>query len=111
MALDLPQRDYEPQAPAPLDNVRVLDLSRLVAGNVLTHMLADYGADVVKVERPGAGGDLRGWRVDGVSVYFKVYCRNKRSITLDPSSERGRDLLLDLVGDHAADRVVRQVQE
>ncbi len=97
MAFDLPRRDYEPDAPAPLDGVRVLDLTRLVAGNVLTHLLADYGADVVKVERPGVGDDLRNWRVEGVSAYFKVYCRNKRSVTLDLRSDRGRALLLDLV--------------
>jgi crotonobetainyl-CoA:carnitine CoA-transferase CaiB-like acyl-CoA transferase len=93
----LHKRDYRPDAPAPLDGVRVLDLSRLVAGNALTHVLADYGAEVIKVERPGHGDDLRNWRVEGVSIHWKVYARNKKSITLNPRSEAGRELLLRLV--------------
>ena len=91
------ERDYRPDASAPLDGVRVLDLSRLVAGNALTHILADYGAEVIKVERPGHGDDLRNWRVDGVSIHWKVYARNKKGITLNPRSAVGRDLLLQLV--------------
>ncbi len=51
--------------------VRVLDLSRLVAGNMLTHVLADFGADVVKVERPGVGDDLRQWRVRDISAVLE----------------------------------------
>jgi len=93
----LHRRDYRPDAPAPLDGVRVLDLSRLVAGNALTHVLADYGAEVIKVERPGHGDDLRHWRVKGVSIHWKVYARNKMSITLNPRDPAGRDLLLRLV--------------
>ncbi len=89
-------RDYEPDAPAPLDGVRVLDLSRLVAGNALTHVLADYGAEVIKVERPGNGDDLRNWRVEGISIHWKVYARNKKSITLNPRGAQGRELLLQL---------------
>ena len=50
----------------PLEGVRVLDLSRLVAGNVLTTQLADFGADVIKIERPGRGDDLRHWRERGL---------------------------------------------
>ncbi len=94
---NLLKRNYKPDASAPLDGVRVLDLSRLVAGNALTHVLADYGAEVIKVERPGHGDDLRNWRVEGVSIHWKVYARNKKSITLNPRSEAGRDLLLRLV--------------
>ncbi|MCS5604873.1 MAG: CoA transferase [Alphaproteobacteria bacterium] len=92
-------RDYQPDAPAPLDGVRVLDLSRLVAGNALTHVLADYGAEVIKVERPGKGDDLRNWRVEGKSIHWKVYARNKKSITLNPGDKKGRELLLRLVED------------
>ena len=81
------RRDYRPNASAPLDGVRVLDLSRLVAGNALTHVLADYGAEVIKIERPGKGDDLRNWRVIGISVHWKVYARNKKSISLNPRNE------------------------
>ena len=57
--IDLIRQDFARDAAAPLDGVRILDLSRLVAGNALTHVLADFGAEVVKVERPGQGDDLR----------------------------------------------------
>ncbi len=67
----------------PLDDIRVLDLSRLVAGNVLTVVLADFGADVIKIERPGRGDDLRHWTDDGVETWWKVYGRGKRSLVLD----------------------------
>lgn len=90
-------RNFEPDAPAPLDGVRILDLSRLVAGNALTHVLADFGADVVKVERAGNGDDLRRWQVDGISVHWKVYARNKRSVSLNLRHDEGRKLLLQLV--------------
>ena len=50
----------------PLEGVRVLDLSRLVAGNVLTTQIADFGADVIKIELPGRGDDLRHWREEGI---------------------------------------------
>jgi crotonobetainyl-CoA:carnitine CoA-transferase CaiB-like acyl-CoA transferase len=90
-------RAYETDAPAPLDGIRVLDLSRLVAGNVLTHALADFGAEVIKVERPKLGDDLRHWRVEGVSAFWKVYARNKKSVSLDYRQGEGRELLLRLV--------------
>ena len=66
--------------------VRVLDFSRLVAGNMLSLQLADFGAEVVKVETPGRGDTLRDWREAGVSVHWKVYARNKKSITLNLKS-------------------------
>ncbi len=68
---------------APLEGIRVLDLSRLVAGNVLTAQLADFGADVIKIERPGWGDDLRHWRDEGIETWWKVYGRNKRSLSLN----------------------------
>lgn len=88
--------EYRPQTACPLDGVRVLDLSRVVAGNALTALLADFGAEVVKIERPGGGDDLRNWRVEGVSTYWKAYCRNKKSVSLNLREERGREILLDL---------------
>ena len=51
----------------PLENIKILDLSRLAAGNMVSHMFADFGADVVKVEKPGKGDDLRNWKINGVS--------------------------------------------
>lgn len=90
------QRRYHRTPAGPLTDIRVLDLSRLVAGNMLTHILADFGAEVVKIERPGAGDDLRHWRVRDLSLFWKVYARNKKSITLDLRHSEGRRILLEL---------------
>lgn len=91
----------DPNHPGPDDQtlagIRVLDLTRLVAGNQLSLLLGDFGADVIKVEQPGVGDSLRRWLTDGVEVHWKVYGRNKRSVTLDLKHPRGRDLLLRLV--------------
>ncbi|MFM2239692.1 MAG: hypothetical protein RJA69_1066, partial [Pseudomonadota bacterium] len=67
----------------PLNDLLVVDLSRLVSGNILTHVLADLGADVLKIESPGKGDDLRAWRRGGVSTYWLAYCRNKQSVALN----------------------------
>jgi crotonobetainyl-CoA:carnitine CoA-transferase CaiB-like acyl-CoA transferase len=90
-------RKYDADARGPLDGVRVLDLSRLVAGNMLTAFLADFGADVIKVEREGSGDDLRNWREAGHDIYWKVYGRNKRSLVLDLKSGGGLTALKKLV--------------
>ncbi|MBX6342131.1 MAG: CoA transferase, partial [Thermomicrobiaceae bacterium] len=79
--------------PGPLSGVRVLDLSRLVAGGMCGMLLADFGAEVVKVEQPGRGDPLRTWSAGGLPLWWRVYGRNKRSITLDLRREAGRDLL------------------
>lgn len=97
MESGLHRQSYRPGDAAPLNDVRVLDLSRLVAGNVVTHVLADFGADVIKVENPVGGDDLRNWRVEDVSTHWKVYARNKRSLALDYRGEAGRGVLLALV--------------
>ena len=88
---------FNPDAHGPLDGVRVLDLSRLVAGNMLTAFLADFGADVIKVEREGSGDDLRNWREADHDIYWKVYGRNKRSLVLDLKSDPGVATLKKLV--------------
>ena len=88
---------FEPEKPCPLDDVRVLDLTRLIAGNILTMVLADFGADVVKIEPPGRGDPLRDWLVEGVPTHWKMLGRNKRSVALNLRSEDGRALLLRLV--------------
>jgi crotonobetainyl-CoA:carnitine CoA-transferase CaiB-like acyl-CoA transferase len=73
---------FDPQAKGPLDGIRVVDLSRLVAGNMLSQQLGDFGADVIKVEPP-QGDPLREWREDGHSLFWKAYGRNKRSLVLN----------------------------
>jgi len=75
-------RPFDPAAEGPLKGVRVLDLSRLVAGNMTSLQLGDFGAEVIKVEPP-AGDPLRAWKDGGSSFFWKVYGRNKRSIALD----------------------------
>ena len=74
--MTLRQRDYTPDATGPLAGVRVLDLSRLVAGNTLTQVLGDFGAEVIKIEPP-AGDTLRAWRTNDVQINWKLYARNK----------------------------------
>ena len=93
----IPKQAFEPDREGPLRGVRVLDFSRLVAGNMLSLQLADFGAEVVKVESPGRGDTLRDWREAGVSVHWKVYARNKKSITLDLKSPEAPGIILDLV--------------
>src|SRR5215470_16978900 len=88
---------FRPQAACPLDGIIVLDLSRLVAGNMVSLQLADFGTEVIKIEPPGKGDPLRDWRVAGHSLFWKVYARNKKSLTLDLRQARGKDLLLRLV--------------
>ena len=72
----------------PLVGLKVLDLSIIVAGGTASSLLADFGAEVVKVERPGTGDPLRNWGpfANGVSLWWKVHSRNKKSITLNPVS-------------------------
>jgi crotonobetainyl-CoA:carnitine CoA-transferase CaiB-like acyl-CoA transferase len=88
---------FRPEAACPLDGITVLDLSRLVAGNMVSLQLADFGAEVIKVEDPGKGDPLRDWRVKGHSLFWKSYCRNKKSMTLDLRKARAKELLLALV--------------
>src|ERR1700704_5071707 len=88
---------FQPAATGPLDGVRVLDLSRLVAGNMLSLQLADFGADVIKVEPPD-GDPVRDWRDGGRQLHWKTYARNKRSIVLNLRHGAARDALLRLLG-------------
>jgi crotonobetainyl-CoA:carnitine CoA-transferase CaiB-like acyl-CoA transferase len=96
----LHHRNWDAAAVGPLDGVRVLDLSRLFAGNVLSQQLGDFGADVIKVEPP-AGDTLRDWRTAGVSAHWKVYSRNKKSLALDLRSPESKDVLLKLAATSA----------
>ncbi len=91
----------------PLDGIRVLDLSRVLAGPICAQNLGDLGAEVIKVERPGRGDDTRSWGPpfqEGEAAYFMCANRNKRSMTLDLKSDQGRDLLGRLI--QASDVVI-----
>lgn len=81
----------------PLAGLRILDLSRLVAGNMTSLQLADFGADVVKVEALPAGDPLRAWRQGGAATFWKTYGRNKRSLGLDFRAEGAIDLLREMM--------------
>jgi crotonobetainyl-CoA:carnitine CoA-transferase CaiB-like acyl-CoA transferase len=93
----IPRIAFDPTAAAPLDGIRVVDLSRLVAGNMVSLQLADQGAEVIKIEDPKVGDPLRAWRINGLSLHWKVYARNKKSLAIDLRPQAGRDALLDLL--------------
>ena len=84
----------------PLEGIRVVDLTRILAGPYCTMMLGDMGAEVIKIEHPEGGDDTRGWGppfLNGVSTYFISINRNKKSLTLNLKDERGKELLRDLI--------------
>jgi formyl-CoA transferase len=83
----------------PLEGIRVLELGNFIAAPTAGRLLADFGAEVVKIERPGIGDELRRWRLHGgdTSLLFRLMGRNKRSATLDLRTSEGRDLALRLV--------------
>jgi alpha-methylacyl-CoA racemase len=91
----------------PLNGIRILDLSRLLPGAYASQMLADFGADVIKIEEPGSGDygrTMPPYGPGGMSLYFLAINRNKRSMTLNLKTERGREIFLRLV--HGADVVL-----
>lgn len=88
---------FNPTQKGPLDGLRILDMSRLVAGNMLSLQLADYGAEVIKIEGPPRGDPLRDWIVAGVEVHWKVYGRNKKSIGLNLREDGAKEILLRLI--------------
>ena len=84
----------------PLEGIRVVDLTRILAGPYCTMMLGDMGAEIIKVENPDGGDDTRSWGppfLNGVSTYFISINRNKKSLTLNLKDERGKELLRDLI--------------
>jgi formyl-CoA transferase len=93
----------ESSAPAsgPLAGLKVLELGQLIAGPFAAKTLADFGADVVKIETPGAGDPLRKWRLlkDGTSVWWQVQSRNKRSVALDLKDPAAQDIVRRLAAD------------
>ena len=84
-----------PRADQPLKGIRVLDLTRVLAGPYCAMLLGDMGAEVIKIEEPGHGDDTRGWPpfANGESTYFMSVNRNKKSVTLNLKAPEGRDLL------------------
>ncbi len=82
---------------AALNNVRIVELTAVITGPLAGQMLADLGADVIKIEKPDGGDMFRYWRGGLYSSQFLAYNRNKRSVTLNLRSEAGRDVLLRLV--------------
>lgn len=93
---DFARKHWDPDAEGPLEGVKVLDLSRLVAGNMLSLQLADFGADVIKIEPP-AGDPLREWKDEGLSLFWKTYGRNKRSVVLNLREDADREALWALI--------------
>ena len=87
--------------PGPLAGLKVLELGQLIAGPFAAKTLADFGADIIKVETPGTGDPLRKWRLlkDGTSVWWQVQSRNKRSVALDLKSPQGQDIVRRLAQD------------
>jgi len=86
--------------PPPLDGIRVLDLSRVLAGPYCTMTLGDLGAEIIKIEQPGSGDETRSWGppwAGGESAYYLAVNRNKRSLTLNLKNPRGQDILRALV--------------
>jgi glutaryl-CoA transferase len=89
-----------PPAAGALDGIRVLDLTRALAGPYCTLMLGDHGADVIKVEMPGTGDETRDWAppsIRGVSAYYLSINRNKRSVTIDLKNSDGKRVLERLI--------------
>src|SRR4030095_10656099 len=84
-----------PRADRPLSGVRVLDLTRVLAGPFCSMILGDMGAEVIKIEEPGKGDDTRAWPpfVEGEATYFMAVNRNKRSVTVNLKAAEGRQLL------------------
>ncbi|GAB7538189.1 CaiB/BaiF CoA transferase family protein [Burkholderia sp. 22PA0099] len=85
----------------PLEGIRVLELGQLIAGPFAGRLLAEFGAEVIKIEPPSAGDPLRKWRMlhQGTSVWWAVQSRNKQSITLDLRAPEGQDVVRRLVAD------------
>jgi len=95
-----------PAPPAPLAGLRVIELGQLIAGPFVTKILGEFGAEVIKIEPPGAGDPLRNWRLlqDGTSLWWQVQSRNKRSVALDLRQPEAQEIVRALAAE--ADAVV-----
>lgn len=94
--IHLKTRKFDKTQKGVLRGVRVLDLSRLVAGNMLSLQLGDFGADVIKIEPP-SGDPLRAWKENDISFYWKTYSRNKKSVVLNLRDERQLNILFKMI--------------
>ena len=83
---------------APLHGVRVLELGNYIAAPTAGRLLADFGAEVIKVERPRTGDELRNWRLyaGDTSMLYRTINRNKKSVVIDLRTEEGREIVLEL---------------
>jgi len=90
-----------PLSPAALKGLRVVEMGQLIAGPFCAKMLGEFGAEVIKIEPPGAGDPLRNWRMlkNGTSVWWQVQSRNKRSIALDLRSAEGQEVARRLIAE------------
>jgi formyl-CoA transferase len=90
-----PTSRHSTASPGALQGLRVLELGQLIAGPFSTRVLAEFGADVIKIEPPGTGDPLRGWRLlkEGTSVWWQVQSRNKRSVALDLRNPEGQEIV------------------
>ncbi len=94
--MEFAARQFDADATGPLDGIRVLDMTRLVAGNMLTLQLADFGAEIIKLEMLPRGDPLRAWRESDVATNWKTYARNKKSVSLNFREPEAIDLVLQL---------------
>ncbi len=90
-----------PLTPAALQGVRVIEMGQLIAGPFAGKLLGEFGADIIKIEPPGAGDPLRSWRMikEGTSLWWQVSSRNKRSLALDLRTPGGQDVARRLIGE------------
>jgi crotonobetainyl-CoA:carnitine CoA-transferase CaiB-like acyl-CoA transferase len=91
----------QPDPPAALKGVRVVEMGQLIAGPFCGKTLGEFGADVIKIEAPGGGDPLRNWRLikEGTSVWWQVQSRNKRSLALDLRQKEGQDIARQLIAE------------
>ncbi len=98
--MPIAETDRDPRLKGPLAGVRVIEMGQLLAGPFTSSRLADFGAEVIKVETPGKGDPMREWghhRYKGRAVWWPILARNKKSVTANLREERGQDLVRQLV--------------
>ena len=100
--MTIPVKDRDPKLKGPLAGVRVIEMGQLLAGPFTASRLADFGAEVIKVETPGKGDPMREWghhRWEGKCLWWSTLARNKKSVTANLRDERGQNLVRKLVAE------------